>query len=152
MDTEQLRQWCTENNIESRTKEHFWQYFSEYKKANDDYISKYFGEIDERLIYINLNKVQLTHIFDYGDFVYSLLDIHYNGMHFGTYKGVFTIEGEDADDFLDLKDSQYMIRHVIESNLSVKIAENLLRMGADQEIVAKSIELEEDVIKNLGII
>lgn len=153
MDTSELKQWFIYNNIENRTIEGFWGYFHNYRDEDiydfEDAFGDAFGDIDERLIKVKVNKVQLTHIFKHGDFIYSILNVYFMEDYFGEYKSVFTLDGEDEDDILRLQPSSMIKKLTAEANRSIEIAKESLCENLNSELIAKITGLELDFINEL---
>lgn len=149
MDTLELKQWFFDKNIEAITKDSFWKYFLNLKDEDIYGFEDTFGDIDERLIKIKISKVQLTHILEYGDFIYSLLEVFLMENYIGEYKLVFTIEGDIEDDILKLEPSSYIKKLTAEANRSIQIAKKCLEENLNSELIAKITELELEYINKL---
>lgn len=149
MNSDQLKQWYVDNNIEERTINGFWNYFNNYRNEELYDFEDNFGNIDDRLVELKVSKIQFTVIFECGDFIYAILDIYYNNKYIGSYKSVYTLDGEIDDDLLNLEDTNYIKRIVDRYNNSIKIAENLLREGLSAELVARVTGLKQHIIEDI---
>jgi hypothetical protein len=150
MDTTELIQWYINNNIEKETIDAFWNYFNNYRKEEIYDFEESFGQhIDERLIRVKADKVQLTHIFESGDFIYSILDIYYLNDYIAEYKLVFTLDGEVEDDVLRLQPSSYVRKLTAEANRSIEIAEKSIKENLDLDLISRIVGLDIDFIKEL---
>ncbi|MCM3006463.1 hypothetical protein [Priestia koreensis] len=57
----------------------FGSNLNEWRKNEDYYFEFEYGEIDTGLIELEMIKIQYTHILDFDDFMYVILDVHYDG-------------------------------------------------------------------------
>lgn len=144
-----LKQWYVDYNIEKRTIDGFWKYFNNYRNKEIYDFEDDFGEIDDRLIELNVSKIQFTVTFDNGDFVYAILNIYYNSEYIGLYKSIYTLNGEDADDLIRLEDTNYIKRLVERNNNSIEIAENSLREGIQPELVERITGLKSHIMHDI---
>lgn len=149
MDTTKLKKWCTDNKIEDITIKSFWEYYYNYREEDREDFDDAFYCIDERLINVKLEKIQLTHIFDYNDFIYSILGIYYLQDYIGSYKLVFDIEGEIEDDILRLESSNHIKVLAFETERSIEIAKNCLRKNMDNNLISNITELDVNFIEEL---
>ncbi len=148
MNSEMLIQWYRKNNIEQRTINDFWKYFDRYRKEDTDFEFD-LGDMDTRLIELEVNKIQLTHILNYKDFIYVLLRIYYNDEYICSYKSVYTLDGEDEDDILKFEDNRFIKILVETTNKSIEIAEKALKEGIPTEVVERITGLKSSLIADI---
>jgi hypothetical protein len=148
MNSDMLIQWYKEHNIEHRTTNGFWTYLDNWRKEDTDFDFDY-GEMDSRLIELEVHKIQFTHIFDYDDFIYVFLKIYYNDDYIGTYKSVYTLDGDDEDDILKFEENRFIKILVETTNNSIKIAEKALKEGIPNEVVSKITGLRSSLIADI---
>jgi hypothetical protein len=148
MNSEMLIQWYKKHNIEQRSINGFWTYLDNWRKENEDFDFDN-GDMDSRLIELEVHKIQFTHIFDYDDFIYVILLIDYNGEHIGSYKSVYKLDGEDEDDFLKFEDKRFIKILVEKTNNLIEIAEKALKEGIPNEVVEKITGLKSSLIADI---
>ncbi|PGZ93355.1 hypothetical protein [Bacillus sp. AFS029533] len=105
--------------------------------------------MDKRLIELEVKKIQFTHIFNYNDFIYVLLWIYYNDENIGSYKSVYTMDGETEDDILNFDDNRFIKNLVESTNNSIEIAEKALMEGISSEVVGKISGLKSSLIADI---
>ena len=106
MNTEELRNWIDEYNIKERTVKGFWGYIRSYKAEEPQEFKDVYKDIELDLIDVEIKKVALivNYSFDeFAEYIVSYLDINHNGEEIAEYEAVFTLDGEDMDDFLKRK-------------------------------------------------
>jgi hypothetical protein len=143
-----LIQWYKKHNIEQRSINGFWTYLDNWQKEDEDFDFDY-GEMDSRLIELDVHKIQFTHIFDYDDFIYVILWIYYNEEYIGLYKSVYTLDGEGEDDILKFEDNRFIKILVETTNNSIEIAEKALKEGIPNEVVEKITGLKSSLIADI---
>jgi len=152
MDSNSLKEWGEKNNVINRTIEGFWEYISNWEKEHpDEFHDLFMGKLDRRLIKLEIKSIQLTHIFNYSDFVYCNISIYLleDYISIGNYKMVFTLDGEIEDDILDLKDYSFIRNEISLIKNSIKIAQNALKHGAEPEFVSAITGLNMEYVANL---
>ncbi|ODG93445.1 hypothetical protein BED47_03930 [Gottfriedia luciferensis] len=148
MNSEMLIQWYKKHNIEDRTINGFWTYLDNWRNEDSDFEFE-FGDLDKRLIELEVKKIQFTHIFNYNDFIYVLLWIYYNDENIGSYKSVYTLDGESEDDILNFDDNRFIKILVETTNNSIEIAEKALMEGISSEVVGKISGLKSSLIADI---
>ncbi|MFD4706441.1 hypothetical protein ACFWM3_16445 [Gottfriedia sp. NPDC058432] len=148
MNSEMLIQWYKKHNIEHRTINGFWTYLDNWRNEDSDFEFK-FGDMDKRLIKLEVKKIQFTHIFNNNDFIYVFLWIYYNDENIGSYKSVYTLDGEDEDDILNFDDNKFIKILVETTNNSIEIAEKALKEGISNEVVEKISGLKSSLIEDI---
>ncbi|MFJ5718255.1 hypothetical protein [Neobacillus sp. NPDC093127] len=148
MNSEMLKQWYKKHNIEQRSINGFWTYLDNWRKEDEDFDFDY-GEMDSRLIELDVHKIQFTHLFDYDDFIDVILRIYYNEEHIGSYKSVYTLDGEDEDDILKFEDNRFIKILVETTNNSIEIAEKALKEGIPNQVVEKITGLKSSLIADI---
>jgi hypothetical protein len=136
MNANMLKQWLKDNDTEQRTINNFWERFEAWRNEDDYDFDFEYGEMDTRLIELEIQKIQFTYIIGYDDFIYVILDIDYNGESIGRFQSVYTLDGEYEDDSLKFDNSDYIRLLVETTNKSIEIAKNALKEGIPQEVVA----------------
>jgi hypothetical protein len=153
MNADTLKQWLKDYDTEQRTINNFWKRFEAWRNEDDYDFDFDYGEMDKRLIELEIRKIQFTHIFGYEDFIYVILDIDYNGESIGKFQSVYTLDGEYEDDSLKFDDKDYIKLLVETTNKSIEIAKKALKEGIPQEVVEKitglGSTLVDDIQKNI---
>ncbi len=104
MDTNALRVWAENHDIEKKTIEGFWFYINSYEVEEGEPFFE--GNIDKNKLELNLNNIALfidawskDSYTQYGfDFIISYLPVIHKGGILGTYKMYFKLNGEIFDD------------------------------------------------------
>ncbi|MFL1676360.1 hypothetical protein ABEV00_00550 [Paenibacillus thiaminolyticus] len=106
MNTEEFQNWVSINNIIERTKKGFWIYMENYKQEEPDEFSEVFGNVDLNFVEINISKISLTINYRFDEpikFVSAFIDVEYGGEELGVYESLFSLDGDDLDDYLRIK-------------------------------------------------
>ncbi|MDQ0172400.1 hypothetical protein [Paenibacillus tundrae] len=83
--------------------EGFWYYLNNYKEDHPEDFNKDFSNVGIDLISIKVTTISLTLNFRYDEiveYVTCFLMIEYEGEEIGEYESLFTLNGEDLDDYL----------------------------------------------------
>lgn len=105
MNTNEFQKWIFINNIIDRTKKGFWDYMENYKKEEPDEFSEVFSNVDMNFVKINISKISLTINYTFDEpveFVSAFIDIEYEDKELGVYESLFTLDGDDLDDYLSV--------------------------------------------------
>ncbi|RJG19155.1 hypothetical protein [Paenibacillus thiaminolyticus] len=73
MNTEEFENWVSIHSIIECTKKGFWNYMENYKQEEPDEFSEVFGSVD--------------------------MDVEYEGEELGVYQCLFSLDGDDLDDY-----------------------------------------------------
>ncbi|HDK7166221.1 TPA: hypothetical protein PTV44_000024 [Clostridium botulinum] len=106
MNTEEFKNWIAINNIIERTKNGFWNYIENYKREEPDEFSEVFSNVDVNFVEINISKISLTISYRFDEpikFVSAFIEIEYKGEELGVYESLFSLDGDDLDDYLRIK-------------------------------------------------
>lgn len=106
MNTEKFQKWIAKNNINERTKQGFWNYMENYKKEEPEEFVELFGDMDMNLVKINISKISLTINYRFDEiikYVSAFIDIKYEEEELGMYESVYSLDGDDLDDYLRIK-------------------------------------------------
>lgn len=137
MNTNELKKWIKDNNIEERTINGFWEYIKNYCQEVEDDVTDILNYIDINLLKIELRKASLSIIYNYTDVVNVYLDIFFNDKCIGFYEMVFTLTGEVTDDFFKVEDFNYFKTLVAIEDRNIEIAQLALKEGADIDFIVK---------------
>lgn len=102
-----LRDWAVEHCIEERTVSSFWQCVRGYQDANRDECLRVFGHegLAESEFTVAVSHISITMAErPYSGFAYvtAIIPIVYGGVDKGTYRAIFSLEGEEEDDYFDI--------------------------------------------------
>ncbi|CAH8713316.1 hypothetical protein M5W83_26635 [Paenibacillus thiaminolyticus] len=103
MNTEEFENWVSIHNIIERTKKGFWNYMENYKQEEPDEFSEVFGNVDMNFLETNISKISLTINYTFDEpikFVSAFIDVEYEGEELGVYQCLFSLDGDDLDDYL----------------------------------------------------
>jgi hypothetical protein len=118
-------------------------------EAPDDFYDMFLGKLDTRLIRLKIKAVQLTYVYNCGDFVYCLVAIILLNNNIGTYKMVFTLNGEAEDDTLNFEDTNYIKNVVGIIKKTIEVAKKAINEGLKSEIVSRITGLDLDYVNKL---
>lgn len=107
MNTEEFQNWISLNNIVERTKKSFWNYVENYRNEESDEFSEVFSNVNMDFLEITISKVSLTVNYRFDEpiiFVSAFADIKYEDGEIGEYESLYSLDGDDLDDYLRLKD------------------------------------------------
>lgn len=107
VNTEEFQNWISLNNIIERTKRACWNYIENYRKEEPEEFSEIFSNVNMDSLEISISKVSLTVTYRFDEpitFVSAFADIEYEDEEIGVYESLYSLEGEDLDDYLKLKD------------------------------------------------
>lgn len=99
-----LPQWVEEHRVVNRTIETFWLCVEGYQRENAAECLRVFGEetLDPMEFTVTVTKVSVT-ANDWPTcgyaYVTAFVPIVYRGRDMGMYRAVFTLDGEDEDDY-----------------------------------------------------
>lgn len=103
MNTEEFQDWISINNVAERTKKSFWQYIDNYREEEPDEFREVFSNIDLNSLNIIINKISLTISYRFDEpisFVSVCIALVYEGEEIGAYESLFTLSGNEMDDYL----------------------------------------------------
>ncbi|WP_264930577.1 hypothetical protein [Paenibacillus sp. LS1] len=148
INSKNLIEWSEKYAVIERTKKGFITYMENWKKENrGDFWDTFKGKSNLKLINSEFYSLQLTYINESNDFVYCNLNIMYIGEYVGSYRMVFTLDGEVADDSIDI--DRFMDKIINEGTTRVEIIKKAIKHGYLIDEIAGLVELDKDLIKPL---
>lgn len=107
MNTEEFQSWISLNNIIERTKRDFWNYIENYRSEESEEFLEVFSNVNMDYLEISISKVSLTINYRFDEpitFVSAFVDIEYEDEEIGEYESLYSLDGDDLDDYLRIKD------------------------------------------------
>lgn len=107
MNTEEFQSWISLNNIIERTKRDFWNYIENYRSEEPEEFLEVFSNVNMDYLEISISKVSLTINYRFDEpitFVSAFVDIEYEDEEIGEYESLYSLDGDDLDDYLRIKD------------------------------------------------
>ncbi len=105
MNVEELKKWAIEHIIEERTKASFYKMLNNYKIDNPEEYVEILGNICINELSLQIHMVSLN-LGNWPECSYNTISasmrIKYNGKQIANYKTLYTLDGEDEDDFFDI--------------------------------------------------
>lgn len=147
MNRDELEKWIKDNEIQKKLIDGFWSYVENYKKEIKDATTDILNSIDPKCVNLKLHKVSHSLILGYDEFMDVFLRIYYYEDYIATYKAVFTLSGEDADDFLNFEDINYIQRLVAKDERNKEIATIALKEELSPELILRLTGINVDVLK-----
>lgn len=148
MNTTSLLEWSQTNNIIERAEQGFKDYLDKWKKEDrSEFFDTFNGKSNLKLLKTELHSIQLTHVNGYSDFVYCNLRILYLGQDIGSYRMVFTLEGEVDDDLIHFE--KYMQNTINDGTIKVEVITRAIKEGYTIKAISKLVDLDEDLIRPL---
>ena len=151
MNKDILLRWDREHEAMRRTMEGFWGTFNTWRNENrDEYHDLFVGKVVDAFIRLEERAIYLKYNYDTGEtgeaVVVCSTQIFYVDKQIGTYDMEFFLNGEVADDYLDLDDVKHTI---IPLKHSLRIARNALQLGMTTDEVSRLTELPAEYIEVL---
>lgn len=103
MNTDELLNWVSINNIVERVTKAFWSYIGNYKVEEPDEYKISFGDIDLKHLEISISKISLTVSYRFDDpvhFVSVFIEGKYEEEEICVYESLFSLDGDELDDYL----------------------------------------------------
>jgi len=107
VNTEEFQSWISLNNIIERTKRDFWNYIENYRSEESEEFLEVFSNVNMDYLEISISKVSLTINYRFDEpitFVSAFVDIEYEDEEIGEYESLYSLDGDDLDDYLRIKD------------------------------------------------
>ncbi len=107
MNTEEFQNWISLNNIIERTKRAFWNYIENYRSEEPEEFSKVFNNVNMDSLEISISKVCFAINYRFDEpitFVSAFVDIEHEDEEIGVYESLYSLDGDDLDDYLRIKD------------------------------------------------
>ncbi|WP_409290600.1 hypothetical protein [Peribacillus sp. SCS-37] len=148
MNSEKLLKWVKEHDIKLRAIKVFWEVLHNWRTDDSDFDSDY-GEMNPRLIHLEFDKISFTHLFENGDYIEVRLRIYYNEDYIGSFRPIYTLDGEHEDEFLTFENKDYIRLLVETTNTAIEIAEKALKEEIPVEVVHKITDLSLSLIEEI---
>ncbi|MGW7162425.1 hypothetical protein [Paenibacillus sp. LK1] len=103
MNTDELLNWASTNDIIERAKKAFWSYMENYKMEEPDEYRELFNNVDLNLLDTNISKISLTISYRFDEpisFVSVFIEIIYEEEELCIYESLFSLDGSELDDYL----------------------------------------------------
>ncbi|WP_020616466.1 hypothetical protein [Paenibacillus daejeonensis] len=153
MNKDILLRWDREHQAMERTLEGFWGTFNCWRNKNRDESHDLFaGKVIDAFIRLEERAIYLKYKYDTGEtgeaVVVCSTRILYVDKLIGTYDMEFFLNGEVADDYLDLDDVKHTL---IPLKHSLRIARNALQLGMTTDEVSRLTELSAEYIEVIKV-
>ena len=107
--TDELKKWISNNRIEEKATNSFWDYIRYYKEEETEDFESDFGQdfkedylkIMVDTISLSITKIERTVI----EYVVVYIPIVYNESDIGMYKVIFSLSGEIEDEYITIEES-----------------------------------------------
>lgn len=149
IDTNKIKEWVLNNNIEKRSIDNFWKYIDYYINEVDDNASNILKSIDLSLISVTLYKVSLSVIYHYTDTINVFLNINFKEDYIGRYEVIYTVKGDYSDDFLNLEDINYISKLSAIDDKNIEIAQEAIKEGLDFQLISRITGLNIERVSEL---
>jgi nicotinic acid phosphoribosyltransferase len=101
----EIKKWAKKHNIEERTKKDFFEFLDNYKLECSDEYQEIFSNISKKDLKLQIHKVSLN-LGNWPECSYNTISvsmwIFYKEKQLANYKALYTLDGEDEDDFFEV--------------------------------------------------
>lgn len=149
MNAKSLLEWANNHNAKNETIQGFWEYFNKWRKEDmSEYLDTFHGKLYDEFITVEESQINLKLRFGMEEaFIFYSINIYYLHKHIGTYDMEFFLNGEIADDYLDLfnfkseileiKQNIRLARKAIKESIELKAISNITGINEGALIILK---------------
>lgn len=103
MNTDELLNWVSTNDIIERANKAFWSYMENFKMEEPDEYRELFKNVDLNFLKTNIGKISLTISYRFDEpisFVSVFIEITHEEEELCVYESLFSLDGSELDDYL----------------------------------------------------